>query len=229
MSFTKKFAQQPKAWIVGEMVALLLIIAALDAVTSYQVRLLPFYAVPIFVLAWFCGARFGILVALFSGAVWACANWLAGDPELHGLIGTWEMSRHLGSFLIVALVSSALRTKSDIAADRIALLEHSERLEREIVGISDSEQQRIGQDLHDGLCQYLAGLTCCASSLRDDFEKLKLQTEAETADELARLLQDAVSPCGAALSFPTQTKFNRFSVPRGIHLSSAPSSLSSLG
>ena len=75
---------------------------------------------------------------------------------------------------------------------RIALLEHSQRLEREIVNISEAEQRRIGQDLHDGVCQYLAGLTCAASSLRDDLQKLHLNGEANTADELAKLLQEAV-------------------------------------
>jgi len=46
--------------------------------------------------------------------------------------------------------------------------------------------------LHDGLCQYLAGLTCGASSLRDDLEKLHVRSEANTAGELVKLLQDAV-------------------------------------
>ena len=32
------------------------------------------------------------------------------------------------------------------------------RLEKEILEISEREQRRIGQDLHDGLCQHLAGI-----------------------------------------------------------------------
>jgi signal transduction histidine kinase len=85
-----------------------------------------------------------------------------------------------------------LRTKSDIAAARIALLEHSHRLEHEIVNISEAEQRRIGQDLHDGLCQYLAALSCSARSLQDDLEKLQLKNEAAAAGELSTHLQDAV-------------------------------------
>jgi len=85
-----------------------------------------------------------------------------------------------------------LRTKSDSAAARIQLLEHTQQLEREIVNISDAEQRRIGQDLHDGICQHLAALTCAAASLRDDLQKLQLPAEAESAAELATLLQDAV-------------------------------------
>ena len=98
----------------------------------------------------------------------------------------------LGFFLLVAFAGSALRAKSDIAATRIALLEHSRRLEQEIVNISEGERRRIGQDLHDGLCQYLAALGCAATSLRDDLEKLQLPHEAKAADELAQLLRDAV-------------------------------------
>lgn len=192
MSFAKRFARQPRTWILAEMVTSLLVIGMLDFVTSYKFRLLPFYAGPIFVVAWFVGARSGIAAALFSGAIWWCSNWFGGDPDLHNWIQAWELPRHVGSFLVVAWIGSALRSKSDSAAARIALLEHSQQLEREIVNISENEQRRIGQDLHDGLCQYLAGLTCCASSLRDDLQKLQLRAEADTAGELAKLLQDAV-------------------------------------
>jgi signal transduction histidine kinase len=177
---------------IAEMVASLIVIAVLDSVTSYQIRLLPFYALPVFVLAWFCGKTWGIAAGVFSALLWGGANRFTGDPELHGWIGVWEVLRHGGFLLIIALVGSALRAKSNIAAERIALLEHSQRLEREIVNISEAEQRRIGQDLHDGLCQCLAGLTCSAGSLRDDLQKLNLQPDAKTADELVMLLQDAV-------------------------------------
>jgi signal transduction histidine kinase len=192
MGFSNGFARQPRAWIITEMVALMVVIAVLDFFTGYEIRLLPFYAVPIFVLSWFCGKGLGIPAALFSGVIWWCVNWFTGDPDLHSWIQGWEISRHVGFFLVVALIGSALRSKSDIAAERIALLEHSQRLEHEIVNISEAEQRRIGQDLHDGLCQYLAGLTCSASSLRDDLQELGLHTDANNADELVKLLQDAV-------------------------------------
>jgi signal transduction histidine kinase len=174
------------------MAAALLVIAVFDFVTDYKVRVPPLYAGPIFVLAWFCGRRWGIAAAFSASLIWWCVNWSNGDPILHSSSGGWETSWHFGFYLVVALVGSALRTKSDIAADRIALLEHSRRLEREIVNISEAEQRRIGQDLHDGLCQYLAGLTCGVSSLRDDLQKLHVRAEANTAGELVKLLQDAV-------------------------------------
>ena len=176
----------------AEALAVLGVTAVLDLMTSYRIRLLPFYAVPIFVLTWFCGRKWGIAAALLSAVVWWSVDWSTGDPDLHSAIAAWEVPRHVGFFLIVALVGAALRSKSDMAAQRIALLEHSQRLEREIVNISEAEQRRIGQDLHDGLCQYLAGLTCSATSLRDDLQELHLHADANAAGELVKLLQDAV-------------------------------------
>ncbi len=64
-------------------------------------------------------------------------------------------------------------------------------LERDIVAASEREQQRIGADLHDGLCQYLAGIACVTGSLRDDLSE-RFQPEAETAAELHELLKEAI-------------------------------------
>src|SRR5207237_10922082 len=118
-----------------------------------------------------------------------CANWFGGDPDLRTWIAIWETGRHFGFFLVVALAASALRTKSDMAAARIALLEHSQRLEHEVVTISEAEQRRIGQDLHDGLCQYLVALNCSARSLLGGLQKLYLYAESCSVGDLARLSQ----------------------------------------
>jgi signal transduction histidine kinase len=186
------FAAQPRGWIFAETVVALAVIGILDFFTSYQLRLIPFYTGLIFVVAWLCGTKSGMLTAAFSGVIWWCANWFSGDPYLHSWVQPWETLWNVAFFLIVAWAGAALRAKSDIAAERIALLEHSQRLEHEIVSISESEQRRIGQDLHDGLCQNLAGLSCAAESLRDDLQKLYLRPEATSAGELANLLRDAV-------------------------------------
>ena len=192
MRLGKAFASQSRFWIFVEAIIVLLLIGLLDLVSGYQVRLLPFYAGPIFAAAWFCGKKHGIAAGLLGGVISLAADWVEGDPDLQGWSEGWEIVRHLSSCLAIALVGSALRSKRDIAAGRIALLEHSQRLEEEIVRITDSEQKRIGQDLHDGLCQYLAALACSAASLQDDLRKHHLQAESAAAAELAELLRDAV-------------------------------------
>jgi PAS domain S-box-containing protein len=66
------------------------------------------------------------------------------------------------------------------------------RLEKEILEISDQERRRIGQDLHDGLCQHLAGIELMSQVLQ---QKLvgKTKTDAARAGEIARHVREAIS------------------------------------
>lgn len=57
------------------------------------------------------------------------------------------------------------------------------QLEQRTLEISEREQQRIGQDIHDDLCQHLAGIGCLAKVL----EKQLADVHAPGADGLARL------------------------------------------
>ena len=65
-------------------------------------------------------------------------------------------------------------------------------LEREIVAISEREQRRLGQDLHDDLCQQLAGIEFLSQGLASDLAPLS-PARARQAKEIARLVQRAVS------------------------------------
>lgn len=163
MSLANAFARQSRGYIFAEMVAALFAIGALDQLTGFQIRLLPFYSAPVFVAAWFCGKNYGIAAGLLAGFISLTADWVDHDPDLQGWTRSWEIIRHLGSCLAVALVGLALRSKRDITEARIALLEHSQKLEDEIVRTTETEQRRIGQDLHDGICQHLAALACSAT------------------------------------------------------------------
>lgn len=66
------------------------------------------------------------------------------------------------------------------------------RLEREILEISDQERRRIGQDLHDGLCQHLAGIELMSQVLE---QKLAARSKADAtrAGEIARHVREAIS------------------------------------
>ena len=65
-------------------------------------------------------------------------------------------------------------------------------IERELLRVSDAEKNRIGSDLHDGLGQYLTGISCLSAALRD---KLSVQTrpEAEEAATISSLVQEAIA------------------------------------
>jgi two-component system sensor kinase FixL len=65
------------------------------------------------------------------------------------------------------------------------------RLEQEILEIGDQERRRIGQDLHDGLCQHLAGIELMSQVLQQKLAA-KSKTEAARAGEIARYVREAI-------------------------------------
>jgi signal transduction histidine kinase len=67
-------------------------------------------------------------------------------------------------------------------------------LERQVAEISEREQRRIGEDLHDGLCQELvsACLTCGVLS-----QQLRGMPQADTVRQLAALLEDCIGQARA--------------------------------
>ena len=66
------------------------------------------------------------------------------------------------------------------------------RLEQEILAVSEREQRRIGQDLHDDLCQRLAGIQLMADVLQRDLLH-KAKPEAEQAGMIAARIRDAIA------------------------------------
>ena len=66
------------------------------------------------------------------------------------------------------------------------------RLEKEILEISEREQRRIGQDLHDGLCQHLAGIEMLSHVLAQKIASISKEG-SDRATEIAEAVRDAIS------------------------------------
>jgi two-component system, LuxR family, sensor kinase FixL len=66
------------------------------------------------------------------------------------------------------------------------------QLEKEILEISDREQRRIGQDLHDGLCQHLAGIELMSQVLAQKLTP-KSKVHAQQVADIASHVRDAIS------------------------------------
>lgn len=71
------------------------------------------------------------------------------------------------------------------------ITEHK-RLEKEVLQISELEQRRIGQDLHDGICQHLAGIEMMSQVLEQNLEK-KSKPEAAQAEKIAAHVREVIS------------------------------------
>jgi signal transduction histidine kinase len=67
-----------------------------------------------------------------------------------------------------------------------------EVLEREILEIADHEKQRLGRDLHDGLCQSLAGIAALAATLSRSLAASSGPGPAAAAEEIVQLLNEMI-------------------------------------
>jgi len=107
-----------------------------------------------------------------------------------------------GRFVFKPAVARIRRTLTDLddawvrlrcnEAARVRDLTERQHLEREILEISERERERIGQDIHDGLCQQLAGIRFVTESLVTRAERGDL-LEAGELRTLADLGRRAMS------------------------------------
>lgn len=80
-------------------------------------------------------------------------------------------------------VASATMIATDITGRK--------RLERQILEVSESERERVGQDLHDGLGQMLTGASLLAKGLQKKLQRRSLD-EASDAMQINEVLREAI-------------------------------------
>lgn len=188
---TTRYMRAAPAW-----VAIILPLAAtlamgwLDKVTGWEVSLFIFYAIPIACAVWWSGQAAGILVSVLSGVVWYVAN-VETHPYETQIGFLWAMINREFYFGVVVFATAAVRNKQDADAEHIRMLEERRQLEQDIVRVSEHEQQRIGQDLHDGVCQHLAAIGCAARVLADELQAQNVAA-ARDAVMIEESIQQAV-------------------------------------
>lgn len=168
---------------------MLAFIAWLDYLSEWEVSLFVFYALPILLVVWYGGSAHGIVVAVLCMLAWWWAN-RDGHPYQTGAGYLWATISRFVYFACVAIGGTALKKQREADHARIEALERASSLERDIVNVSEHEQRRIGQDLHDGLCQELAGIGCAVTMLKDELHAKSLP-EAVAAEEIEGYIRDA--------------------------------------
>jgi two-component system sensor kinase FixL len=99
-----------------------------------------------------------------------------------------------GRLIDVSVTISPIRDAEGkiIGASKVARnITERKRLQKEILEISEREQRRIGQDLHDGLCQHLAGIEMLAQVLAKKLNP-KLKAGSARATEIAKSVREAI-------------------------------------
>ena len=186
----EKLRRLPR-WIrVTVLVSSTLLIGCMDHIAGRGSSLFVFYALPIMLMTWLVNRQAGLWLAVLSGPVW----WFANDVSII-YPSTWRMIwltlSRITYFVFIALGTAALRTKQETDEAQIELLKEMRHLEMEIVNSREREQQRIGQDLHDGLCQQLAAIGCAAKALADDLHARGVM-EAQDAERIGAALDQSV-------------------------------------
>lgn len=189
-----------RAVAMAEALVLTIFIGIFDYTTGQLISLSAFYLIPISIAAWFVGIRAGLAIACLCDFVWVAGNVLNGDNQFStAFLVFWNGGGQLASdfVVVIALTSfrNLLRDLENRARERAAALTREitarERLQRELLEVSEREQRRIGQDLHDGLCQHLAGTAMAGQVLK---EKLSRREAAETDDarRIVELIHEGV-------------------------------------
>src|SRR5436305_3171308 len=87
------------------------------------------------------------------------------------------------------------------------------RFEREILEILDREKERLGRELHDGLCQTLAGISALSSTLARKLARLG--SPASTADDQT----------AAADAPPERSRLPNEAIGHARHMARAPAAV----
>ena len=175
------------------------LVGLVDCLTPLGVLFAMFYSPAIMLVTWFAGRRSGLVIALASGVSWLITERVASPPDTPALVAYWMALNGLVAFLAVVYLLSTIKELHDQLEDRVAKrtaelkseIEQRKKLEREVLEISDQEQQRIGHDLHDGLCQHLTATMLASKILHEELAGTN-RPQAEQARQITGYIDQAI-------------------------------------
>jgi signal transduction histidine kinase len=167
--------------------AILLLIGGIDYLSGFEIAFSVFYLLEVGLAAWFIGRGFGLVMSVLSVMVWIGGDVAAGARYSNSFVPIWNALILITLYFVVVWLLTTLhslhRGLEAKVRQRTEALEREmserQRLEEEILQISEREQRRIGHDLHDGLCQHLTATALAGQVLA---ERLGARTLPEAAD-----------------------------------------------
>jgi signal transduction histidine kinase len=167
----------------------------IDYLTGYEQSFLLFYLLPIALATWFGNIIFGFVFSILSVLAWAVSDVATGVPRA----GFWNLGMAIASYFVFTTLLAKLRTLlnqlDERVRDRTRALQREiaerKRLDREIAEVADRERRRLGQDLHDSICQHLTGTALTAQTLREKLAT-RLAPEVMEADKVVRYIEQGI-------------------------------------
>jgi signal transduction histidine kinase len=175
------------------------LIGGLDYFVGTSATFVSLYLMPMGIAAWYLGLPFSYLFASLSTIFWVSSDVHAGvGVETSTLM--WNLASRFAVFIAVSHLVAALRSMHDdvenLAKARskqlVSEIEARQRLERELVYISEREQRRVGHDIHDSLCQHLTGTALAGQVLAENL-KAEKSTAVESAVRVVELIEDGIT------------------------------------
>ena len=145
----------------------------------------PFFFVAVMLSSWFGGVGPGLLATGLAG--WASIHFFYDFPKGTTGFGTDDAVRLMVFLMIALLISFLVNRRRRVERDITEL----QRLEKEVLEISEREQRRMGGDLHDGLGQELTGLAFLSQNLARKLDERSLP-EADELRRMADLINSAI-------------------------------------
>ena len=164
------------------------LVGLLDYVVGSNATFVSLYLIPMGLAAWFFGLPFSYFIAGLSTLFWVVGDMGAGI-EIDNPTLAWNLFSRFAVFIAVShLVRAQRRIHDDVealakkrSAQLVSEIQTRERLEQELVRISEREQRRVGHDIHDSLCQHLTG-TALAGQVLVQTLKAKESDSASTRE-----------------------------------------------
>jgi signal transduction histidine kinase len=199
MNISSRLNQLPRIYLAAASLILVLLVGFVDYVSGFELSFEVFYLFAVVIATWYVGRNFGITISFLSVAIWTIGDLLAGASYSNPLIPAWNAAIVLAFYLIAVVLLFRLHTLTRELEDRVkqrtqALTQgmaERERLEKEIIEISEREQRRIGHDLHDSLCQHLTG-TALAGRVLEEKLAAKASPEASDAGQIVSLIEEGI-------------------------------------
>ncbi len=116
-------------------------------------------------------------------------------PALYDVLQEQISSNLKGSLLLQQIREHEKNLEEQVALRTRDLSQEIKRrteLEQEVMEISTRTMERIGQELHDDLCQYLLGISLLASSARQQLENNQ-EPQKESLGKISEHLSEAIA------------------------------------
>ncbi|MBU6402516.1 MAG: hypothetical protein KGS61_19520, partial [Verrucomicrobia bacterium] len=176
-----------RRWLVVASLAMLGFIGLVDYLTGFEMTFSAFYLLEVGLASWYVGQGFGLLMSVLSAVTWIGGDMAAGARYSNPFVPIWNALILIVFYFIVVWLLTNLRSLQrgleTKVRQRTEALEREmaerQRLEEELLQISEREQRRIGHDLHDSLCQHLTATALAGQVLT---ERLRGKAVAEAAD-----------------------------------------------